>query len=149
MPLRRTLLEDDEDVVMAGAFTVSGSPQVPSSSNSSCVRHWLNVRHVPDILRAGRGPRRPPRPHPQAGTPNRFLITVWVAASVDEYVIILFASRGLFFRRIPSRRCVGIPTRPRQSTRGSCSCGADRSRTCHMLSALLSVRGCTTYPETY
>ncbi len=60
MPPRRTLLDDDEDVPMAGAPAVPavaapdpialdfGAP--PETLFQQLVRHWLNERHSPDIL---------------------------------------------------------------------------------------------------
>jgi hypothetical protein len=60
MPPRRTLLDDDEDLPMAGALArpavVAPGPIAldfgapPETLFQQLVRHWLNERHAPDIL---------------------------------------------------------------------------------------------------
>lgn len=59
MPPRRTLLDDDEDVPMAGAPAGSATAPGPIALDFGApretlfrqlVRHWLNERHAPDIL---------------------------------------------------------------------------------------------------
>jgi hypothetical protein len=59
MPPRRTLLDDDEDLPMAGAPSGSASISGPIALDfgapretlfQQLVRHWLNERHAPDIL---------------------------------------------------------------------------------------------------
>jgi hypothetical protein len=144
MPPRRTLLDDDEDIPMAGAPTGAAAAALdrialdfgaPAETLfQQLVRHWLNERHAPDILPVQAEVlgalldhiRRQVRANFTSPFPGAIRFTlVWPSC-----------------RRIRSRRCVGTPTRPRRNTCGSCSYRPKSSASSSSCD-LISVRGCT------
>jgi hypothetical protein len=145
MPPRRTLLDDGEDFPMAGAPIGSASTSGPIALDfgapretlfQQLMRHWLNERHAPDILPVQAEVLGALLDHIRRQVRWLSFLRMWAAARI-------VSDRAYSFcRRIQSRRCAEILTRPRQSTRGSCSC-RPKSNASNSSCALISVRGCT------
>jgi hypothetical protein len=161
MPPRRALLDDDEDFPMAGAARQAdaydnhhdaaaaagpitldfGAPALPPETLfQQLVRHWQNERHAPDIL--------PVQAEELGALLDHIRRQVYpTPCSTKGYFLTIFLSFFFFgwdvvYRQTLYRRYAEIQTRPRRSTRVSCSY-RPKSSASNLSFALTFARGCT------